>query len=62
MRQVESESAEDVKPKEQDEMCLQEKSIATKEQLHVVEDVRDLCRELGQSRVTSRGGDSCQGA
>jgi len=42
MRQVESESAEDVKPKEQDEMCLQEKSIATKEQLRVVEDVRDL--------------------
>ncbi|KAF8502908.1 hypothetical protein F5888DRAFT_1123729 [Russula emetica] len=51
MRQVEPESAVDVKPNERDETHLQEELIATKEQLRLAEeDVRDLRRELGQSR------------
>ena len=56
MRQVEPESAEDVKPKEQDEAArLQEEVTVTKEQLRLAEDdVRDLRRELGQSRESLR--------
>jgi len=50
MRQVEPECAEDVEPNERDEMSLQEELITKKEQLCLAEDVRDLRRELGQSR------------
>ena len=51
MRQVEPESAEDVKPNERDETRLQEELIATKEQLRLAEeDIRSLRRELGRSR------------
>ena len=52
MRQVEPESAQDVKPNERD---LQEELIATKEQLRLAEEeVLHLRRELGQSRVSLR--------
>jgi hypothetical protein len=53
--QVEPESAENVKPKEGDEMGLQEELIATKEQLRLAEEeVRGLRRELGRSRESLR--------
>jgi hypothetical protein len=55
MHQVEPESAEDVRSSERDETRLQEELIATKEQLRLAEeDVRDLRRELGQSRESLR--------
>ena len=53
LSQVEPESAENVKPKEGDEMRLEE-LIAAKEQLRLAEEVRDLRRELGQSRESLR--------
>ena len=55
MRQVEPESAEDVKPNERDETRLRGELSATKEQLCLAEEgVRDLRRELGQSRGSLR--------
>ena len=55
MRQVEPESAEDVKPNERDETLLKEELTTTKEQLRLAEEeVRDLRRELGQSRESLR--------
>lgn len=55
MRQVEPESAEDVKPNKRDETRLQQELIAAKERLRMAEEeVRDLRRELGQSRESIR--------
>jgi len=57
VRQLEPESAEDLKLNERDETRLQEELIVTKEQLRLAEeDVRGLrpSHELGQSRVSLR--------
>ena len=55
MRQPESESAQDVKPDEQDDRHLEEELTATTEQLRLTEEeVLILRRDLGRSRETIR--------
>jgi chromosome segregation ATPase len=55
MRQPESESAQDVKPDEQDDRHLEEELTATTEQLRLTEEeVLILRRDLGRSRATIR--------
>ena len=55
MRQPESESAQDVKPDEQDDRHLEEELTATTEQLRLTkEEVLNLRRDLGRSRETIR--------